>query len=542
MDKKGFTLVELLAIVVVLAIIMVVAAPSMTKQVKKSEEETQNILNQKIENASKLYAAKYFASDLVNGKEITFTLNDLQQDGLINLKDNCNGKLSEEIIIKDGTYIYSNIYDENCYTALKSNENSIVKNTTKSTTTNPGAITTKNTTTKSITTKPSVITTTKRKVLIDGMAEYKEIKFNEKTVNGEPVKKKTATLKPWVIGYKTDKFIQGFAITKDYVYLSTVNTTGSIWTTEINEDKLKDVSSNRYYRIDRKTDEKESIINPYAGHAQSFDVASEFVNVNGKKEDQLFFNAFPNFSLKFGKTDKRGAGYQGFGYNRFESNTGKIIPGKVFALYRNPKKGKQPAFIIKRDSIKGKDIDERIDNYIKTVATKRNSNGDITSGNKDFMPIPEVAVDESNNKIVFSSGKKVYIFNLSKLKRNDEDAYISEFNSNRSGLQGLELYNNTLYMVQGSSMDITEDKPNFNFNVEVYNIKNTEKVTSKKYEFNIDYSTILSFTNNIYWKVEPEGISIYDGKIYLLLMRTEKSVNPDKFKNYYIDIITMDIK
>lgn len=116
MDKKGFTLVELLAIVVVLAIIMVVAAPSMTKQVKKSEEETQNILNQKIENASKLYAAKYFASDLVNGKEITFTLNDLQQDGLINLKDKCTDELLKKIIVSNGIYDYKNIKsNNNCY-------------------------------------------------------------------------------------------------------------------------------------------------------------------------------------------------------------------------------------------------------------------------------------------------------------------------------------------------------------------------------------------------------------------------------------------
>ena len=87
MNKNGFTLVELLAIVVILGLIMVVAAPNMTKQIQKSEEESQTILNQKIENASKLYAAKYYANKLVNGNKVTFTLNDLEQDGLINLKD-----------------------------------------------------------------------------------------------------------------------------------------------------------------------------------------------------------------------------------------------------------------------------------------------------------------------------------------------------------------------------------------------------------------------------------------------------------------------
>lgn len=115
MNKKGFTLVELLAIVVILAVIMVVAAPNMTKQIKKSEEESQNILNQKIENASKLYAAKYYASKLVNGNKVTFTLNDLEQDGLINLKDKCDGKTNQNITISDGEYDYSNIAADDCY-------------------------------------------------------------------------------------------------------------------------------------------------------------------------------------------------------------------------------------------------------------------------------------------------------------------------------------------------------------------------------------------------------------------------------------------
>lgn len=114
-NNKGFTLIELLAIIVILAIIMVLAAPNMTKQIKKSEEESQNILNKKIENASKLYAAKYYANKLVNGDEITFTLNDLQRDGLINLKDKCSSKVNKNITIKDSNYDYSSIESNDCY-------------------------------------------------------------------------------------------------------------------------------------------------------------------------------------------------------------------------------------------------------------------------------------------------------------------------------------------------------------------------------------------------------------------------------------------
>lgn len=127
MNKKGFTLVELLAIVVILAIIIVAAAPNMTKQVKKSEEETQNILNQKIENASKLYAAKYYANKIISCDSsdcgISFTLNDLEQDGLINLKGKCEDKKTKNINVsynsgdKKIIYNYTNIKDDNnsCY-------------------------------------------------------------------------------------------------------------------------------------------------------------------------------------------------------------------------------------------------------------------------------------------------------------------------------------------------------------------------------------------------------------------------------------------
>lgn len=114
-NNKGFTLVELLAIVVILALIAVIAAPNMTKQIRENEENTQNILNQKIENAAHLYAGKYYADKLINGEEVSFTLNDLQLDGLVDLKDNCDGVLNNNITINSSGYHYTNIEADNCY-------------------------------------------------------------------------------------------------------------------------------------------------------------------------------------------------------------------------------------------------------------------------------------------------------------------------------------------------------------------------------------------------------------------------------------------
>ena len=64
-----------------------------------------------------MYAAKYYASKLINNEDITFTLNDLQSDGLIDLKDNFSNNLDDEIIIDHNGYNYDNIKSDKdtCY-------------------------------------------------------------------------------------------------------------------------------------------------------------------------------------------------------------------------------------------------------------------------------------------------------------------------------------------------------------------------------------------------------------------------------------------
>lgn len=122
-NNNGFTLVELLAIIVILAIIMVLVAPNMTKQISEKEKTDQTILDEKIDNASRLYAAKYYSDKIVNctsagSCEIKFTLNDLEQDGLINLKGKCSDVMTEEIEVKNESstinYDYSNIKVFDC--------------------------------------------------------------------------------------------------------------------------------------------------------------------------------------------------------------------------------------------------------------------------------------------------------------------------------------------------------------------------------------------------------------------------------------------
>lgn len=118
-NNNGFTLVELLAIIVILAIIMVLAAPNMTKQISEKEKTDQTILDEKIDNAARIYAAKYYSSKIVNCTSdgdcgISFTLNDLEQDGLINLKEKCSDTSDKTISTQNikierssGTIIYN---------------------------------------------------------------------------------------------------------------------------------------------------------------------------------------------------------------------------------------------------------------------------------------------------------------------------------------------------------------------------------------------------------------------------------------------------
>ena len=103
MKKNGFTLVELLAILVILGVIAGIAIINISKQTSVSEKQGQTVLNQKIENASKLYAAKYFANDIISGNIVSFTINDLVEDGLLYLgSGECTNKMDTQIKFSDG--------------------------------------------------------------------------------------------------------------------------------------------------------------------------------------------------------------------------------------------------------------------------------------------------------------------------------------------------------------------------------------------------------------------------------------------------------
>ena len=59
MNKKGFTLVEIIAIVAILAILVIIAAPNVMKLFREGREKTMTIQENEVLDAAKLYLEDY---------------------------------------------------------------------------------------------------------------------------------------------------------------------------------------------------------------------------------------------------------------------------------------------------------------------------------------------------------------------------------------------------------------------------------------------------------------------------------------------------
>ncbi len=127
MKDKGFTLVEILAVLVIIGLIVLLAFPSIERAIKKSQD---NLYNAQINNIK--ISARDWASDhmdslpTIEGDNIDITLGELQKDGYIDKKLNnpktgkpFSNELPIRISYKDGIYIYNVMADgviEDAYT------------------------------------------------------------------------------------------------------------------------------------------------------------------------------------------------------------------------------------------------------------------------------------------------------------------------------------------------------------------------------------------------------------------------------------------
>lgn len=102
--KKGFTLIELIGVIIVLSLISLLAVPSITNTIKNSRIKLYNDQVENIEDAAKIWGSKNISELPENiGDEKDITLLNLKELGLIDekIKDPRTKKeFSNSLIIK----------------------------------------------------------------------------------------------------------------------------------------------------------------------------------------------------------------------------------------------------------------------------------------------------------------------------------------------------------------------------------------------------------------------------------------------------------
>jgi prepilin-type N-terminal cleavage/methylation domain-containing protein len=96
--KKGFTLVELLAVIVILGVIAIIVIPKIKDALFKSQDEAYNMLLVSIENKANDYAMdNNIPSSITQGSPVTVTLQQLVDSDYLEVKDLVDPRTSRDI-------------------------------------------------------------------------------------------------------------------------------------------------------------------------------------------------------------------------------------------------------------------------------------------------------------------------------------------------------------------------------------------------------------------------------------------------------------
>ena len=114
MNKKGFTLIETIMVIAILALLMLILVPNVISLINKNNIKSCQNLEASIKNAAKVYVAnnKYQLGFSCNASETTSIVKipiqdlidsgdlKLQNDNLVNPKNNSTIKQDKEITVK----------------------------------------------------------------------------------------------------------------------------------------------------------------------------------------------------------------------------------------------------------------------------------------------------------------------------------------------------------------------------------------------------------------------------------------------------------
>ena len=114
MNKKGFTLIETIMVIAILALLMLILVPNVITLINKNNIKSCHSLEASIKNAAKVYVAnnKYQLGFSCNASETTSIVKipiqnlidsgdlKLQNDNLVNPKNNSTIKQDKEITVK----------------------------------------------------------------------------------------------------------------------------------------------------------------------------------------------------------------------------------------------------------------------------------------------------------------------------------------------------------------------------------------------------------------------------------------------------------
>lgn len=113
-DKKGFTLYELLGVIIVLALICLVAFPPILNTIKKNKDDIDEISKDLVFSASKLYVNNHMSMFKLDTQPYyacisvkTLIDEGLLIDGALDEQSNINSNSSVKVVKENSKYVYT---------------------------------------------------------------------------------------------------------------------------------------------------------------------------------------------------------------------------------------------------------------------------------------------------------------------------------------------------------------------------------------------------------------------------------------------------